>query len=78
MKRKTNKPLPFAAKLSSFKPLGVDLGTLQSDFTAANKAKKLAVTKLQNAQDAFDLACQRQTSASEKLKAASRAVLAEV
>lgn len=57
---------------------GVDLGTLQSDFTSSLRSVKSTATKLVNAQEAFDLAKARHATISEKLKAASRAVLAEV
>ena len=65
------------AKVASFKLPGVDLGTLQSEFVGASRALKSAGTKLANAQDTFDASRAAYNVASEKLKAASRAVLAD-
>ena len=69
MKRKTIKLLPMAAKLSTFKPQGVDIGTLQSEYTASSRTLKSARTKLENAQNAVDVAVARHNATGEKLKA---------
>lgn len=76
-KRNNRRPLlALAASVKSFKLPGVDLGTLQADFLASGKAKRTAETKLENAQNAFDNANQKHAAYGERLKAASRAVLA--
>lgn len=59
------------------KPIGLDLGTLHTDFIASRRALKASSSRLASAQDAHDMARTAHTVAADKLKAASRAVLAE-
>lgn len=76
IKARRTQPQPIARAVSIKLP-GIELGTLQADYTASARAFKSSVTKLSNAQDAHDMARARHIATGDKLKAASRAVLAE-
>lgn len=79
MKKNSRRRVPGLepVRVAHFKAPGVDLGALQAEFVASGRAVKSAASKLNSAQEQHDKARQLHNAVSEKLKTASRAVLAE-